>query len=64
MPLYDYYCNNCKVTIELLVSLSNKIQLCPVCKQNLEVKFTPSTQKPILTGNGFYETDYVKSKKI
>jgi len=60
MPLYEYSCEKCEKSFELIRNISDKTQVhCPVCdavcRKNVS---TPSFQ---LKGSGWYKTDYASS---
>jgi len=62
MPIYDFNCNTCNKVDEHYVPLSSSP--IPKCKCGKNSELTKiesfSSSKPILKGNGFYETDYKK----
>ncbi len=59
MPIYDYHCQNCNKTFEMLVSNKDSEVTCPDC-QSIKVDKLMSTFTPIFHGSGFYKTDYAK----
>ena len=60
MPTYDFKCEKCGKVDEYHVALTNYIpKNCSSCKECKLTKVESfSSSKPILKGNGFYETDY------
>lgn len=62
MPTYDFKCEKCGKIDEYYVQLINYIP--ENCSCGKKCKLTKvesfSSSKPILRGNGFYETDYKK----
>ena len=63
MPLYDYYCNKCDNTVELITTTEDTdLRMCMKCGCGMVKRF-PVTGKPKFKGNGFYETDYKKGNK-
>jgi putative FmdB family regulatory protein len=62
MPVYDFKCGKCGDTHEYYVK---SFDGCPekcICGKTKKLKKVDSfsSSKPILKGNGFYETDYKK----
>tara|TARA_B100001123_G_scaffold447828_1_gene606624 strand:- start:997 stop:1191 length:195 start_codon:yes stop_codon:yes gene_type:complete len=63
MPLYDYYCNKCDNTVELITTAEDvDLRMCMECGCGMVKRF-PTTGKPQFKGSGFYETDYKKKDK-
>jgi putative FmdB family regulatory protein len=62
MPVYDFKCDKCGVIQEHYVkTIDGCPQKCNSCdSKKLKKVETFSSNKPILKGNGFYETDYKK----
>ncbi len=69
MPTYDYVCKTCGRTFEYFQSIkADKLNFCPeeICNQEetgkgaVERKIS-SGAGVIFTGDGFYQTDYVRS---
>lgn len=60
MPLYEYACESCKKTFEIIQKFSDPpVQDCPECgKPVTKVMSRTSFQ---LKGTGWYATDYKKS---
>jgi putative FmdB family regulatory protein len=60
MPIYDFKCKKCNKIDEYYVPLTTSVpEKCKCGKKcELEKVETFATSKPILSGNGFYETDY------
>jgi putative FmdB family regulatory protein len=60
MPVYDFKCNTCNKIEEYYVPLVSSPA--PKCECNRKCELTKiesfSKSKPVLKGNGFYETDY------
>ncbi|MFW6119531.1 MAG: FmdB family zinc ribbon protein [Petrotogales bacterium] len=60
MPLYNYYCKQCKRKHQLLLKMSeNGIQKCPDCGQPMERMI--SSVGVLFKSDGFYITDSKKS---
>jgi putative FmdB family regulatory protein len=64
MPIYEYECKNCGMTLEELQSFSDPpLKKCPSCKKNkLEKLISLSSFQ--LTGTGWYATDYANGPGI
>ena len=64
MPIYEYECSNCGMTLEELQSFSDPpLKKCPKCKKNkLEKLISLSSFQ--LTGSGWYATDYANGPGI
>ena len=63
MPTYEYKCNNCSYTFEILQSIkAEPLKECPQCKGELKRLIGPGAG-PIFKGSGFYQTDYKNSVK-
>jgi len=62
MPIYDFKCEKCGIIEEHLVNSVNSFPNKCSCGKSKELKKVESfsSNKPILRGNGFYETDYKK----
>lgn len=60
MPVYDFKCKKCGKTDEQYVPKTDSTpEKCFCNKGSKMIKITSFTKtKPILKGNGFYETDY------
>lgn len=58
MPIYEYHCENCSYDFEKLESMasSSKDAECPKCSHAAHRKISATSY--ILTGSGFYNTDY------
>ena len=63
MPIYEYKCASCGVTLEKLQKISDpKLIDCPECgKSTLEKQVTASGFR--LKGSGWYETDFKTGSK-
>ena len=62
MPLYDYYCESCHKTTELLQKINDPIATeCPHCHQP-HLKKQVSAAGFQLKGNGWYVTDFKNNK--
>ena len=64
MPTYNYKCNGCKIEFSVFQGINDeKKNKCPQCKtdNDIERMITGGTGM-IFKGDGFYITDYVKSK--
>ena len=62
MPIYDFKCEKCGDIQEHYVKTMNSCPdkcSCGKSKKLIKVE-TFTSSKPILKGNGFYETDYKK----
>lgn len=60
MPNYDYYCDECKTTIEIFHSMKeDKKYTCGVCANRLR-KIISGGVGFILKGAGFHKNDYPK----
>ncbi len=58
MPIYEYQCNACEHTFDLIQKIADKpVKKCPECGKNKAQKLVsaPSFQ---LKGTGWYETDF------
>lgn len=62
MPIYDFKCEKCGDVQEHYVKTINSCpEKCSCGKSKKLTKMeTFTSSKPILKGNGFYETDYKK----
>ena len=58
MPTYEYRCEQCGQTVELVHPVGADPGLCPVCKGKLHRVFT--SIGVIFKGAGFHSTDYRK----
>lgn len=60
MPVYDFKCEKCESVQEYYVKTINSYPDKCSCGNTKKLKKidTFSSSKPILKGNGFYETDY------
>jgi len=62
MPIYDFKCETCNKIDEYIVPTTTSVP--ENCSCGKKCKLTKvesfSSSKPILKGNGFYETDYKK----
>ena len=58
MPIYEYFCENCKKKQEILQEIDEApISECPLCNsKNIKKMVSVSSFK--LKGNGWYETDF------
>jgi putative FmdB family regulatory protein len=57
MPLYEYSCDKCKHTFELMRNVNETTKVnCPKC--GLEAKKMISATSFQLKGTGWYKTDY------
>ena len=63
MPIYEYVCESCEHSLEVLQKLSEApLKDCPECAQpNLRKRMSAGGFK--LTGTGWYETDFKNSGK-
>ena len=63
MPTYEYQCDNCNYTFELLQSIkTSPKKKCPKCKKMKLKRLIGAGSGIIFKGTGFYETDYKKKK--
>ena len=63
MPTYQYECDACKHTFEILQSmLDEKLKKCPQCKEKKLHRLIGSGSGIIFKGSGFYETDYKRKE--
>jgi putative FmdB family regulatory protein len=61
MPTYDYKCENCGNTFEILQSIKDEpLKLCEHCGHESLVKVISVPAGLIFKGSGFYLTDYAK----
>jgi len=61
MPTYQYECDACSHTFEILQSmLDKKLTECPECEKNALHRLIGAGSGIIFKGSGFYETDYKK----
>lgn len=60
MPLYEYFCNSCSETFEIIQKFSDpSVSDCPKC--GTEASRQVSRTSFQLKGSGWYATDYKKS---
>lgn len=58
MPVYEYYCDNCKEKMEIEQRITEQpIKVCPKCNSS-RFKRLISVTNFILKGSGWYKTDY------
>ena len=58
MPIYEYCCEQCGHSLDVLQKMSDApISLCPNCQQHALTKLM-SASGFRLSGNGWYETDF------
>lgn len=58
MPIYEYYCPECKKEFEKLQKISDApLVKCPDCEKDTLQKLV-SASRFKLTGSGWYETDF------
>jgi len=63
MPIFEYQCQNCGHTLEILQKINEApLEICPQCEKK-ELKKLISAGSFILKGTGWYKTDF-KNKKI
>jgi putative FmdB family regulatory protein len=59
MPTYDYVCDACEHSFELLQSIKDEpIKKCPECKKSKLRRLFGTGAAIIFKGSGFYQTDY------
>jgi putative FmdB family regulatory protein len=64
MPTYQYECDACHHSFEVLQSmLDKKLKKCPKCKKMKLVRLIGSGSGLIFKGSGFYETDYKNTSR-
>lgn len=62
MPLYEYRCQDCGETIEIIQKFSDSpLSECEACGGQLERVLSPSAIK--FKGSGWYVNDYGKNKR-
>jgi putative FmdB family regulatory protein len=63
MPIYEYYCETCDYTREIICSYSERdnLPICPDCMLAMRRQIS-QVGRPQFHGAGFHETDY-KDKK-
>lgn len=60
MPLYEYRCETCQKTFEVIQKFSdNPLSQCPDCGKSVEKLMSLGSFQ--LKGSGWYNTDYKKS---
>lgn len=61
MPTYQYECEACGHSFEILQSMNDKrLSKCPKCGKNKLSRLIGTGSGIIFKGSGFYETDYKK----
>ncbi len=61
MPTYEYKCNNCGHTFDVLQTMKEeKLKKCPECGKDTLQRLIGSGAGLIFKGSGFYLTDYAK----
>jgi len=64
MPTYQYECDACDHTFDILQSMLDKrLKKCPKCGRNKLHRLIGAGSGIIFKGSGFYETDYKKKEK-
>ena len=59
MPTYDYKCNKCDHSFEVLQSINaDKLTTCPECKKEALQRLIGTGGMIVFKGGGFYDTDY------
>src|SRR5258708_32984783 len=58
MPIYEYKCNKCGVFEAMQGIKEAPLKKCPTCKSKVERQMSRCSF--ILTGSGWYATDYAK----
>lgn len=59
MPTYEYECNKCGYSFEILQSIKDdSLKKCPKCGKNSLKKIISGGAGLIFKGSGFYLTDY------
>lgn len=63
MPIYEYGCQNCKYTLDVLQKIADApLTECPQCGQP-SLKRLVSAPRFRLKGQGWYETDFKKDNQ-
>lgn len=63
MPIYEYYCDNCKEKMEIEQRITeDPIKVCPRCNSS-RFRRLISVTNFILKGSGWYKTDYANLGK-
>jgi putative FmdB family regulatory protein len=63
MPTYQYQCDACGHSFEILQSmLAKKLKKCPSCSKHKLHRLIGAGTGIIFKGSGFYETDYKKKE--
>jgi len=64
MPTYQYECESCGDSFEILQSMKDKkLKKCRKCKKPSLVRLIGAGSGVIFKGSGFYETDYKRRKR-
>ena len=64
MPIYEYQCEACGKSVEKLQKISDKpLSDCPHCHKKKTLQKLISAAGFRLSGKGWYETDFKKSKQ-
>jgi len=63
MPIYEYYCDKCDYTEEIICPHNERdnFPICVDCMLPMR-RIISQTGRPKFIGGGFYETDYKKRK--
>ena len=61
MPIYQYYCDQCNTTIEVLQSFDKPAPICKKC--NIKLKKIISISSFVFKGDGWSADGYSKNKK-
>jgi len=62
MPLYEYKCDKCGTTFEVIQKLAEPpVKKCPQCGGSVKKIISPPALQ--FKGSGFYITDYAKKAK-
>ena len=63
MPKYEYECQNCLDTFEIVQSMNDdKLKTCKKCNKDTLIRLI-SKPSIIFKGSGFYVNDYKKANK-
>ncbi len=57
MPIYEYKCPKCEVKEEVIQRVGEDAPSCPECGMSMQKEISKDTTF-ILTGTGWYKTDY------
>ncbi len=62
MPTYEYECEACGHTFDIMQSITDKkLTECPRCKKHKLARLIGKGSGIVFKGSGFYETDYKRA---